>query len=242
VKLREAWRALRSSVRSAPMIAGLACAILSATASAGDSPSDGVYLHPATVTQLKDLLAPAQAALTQSQALRGHFEQQKFLMGVPGPLKSDGEFTFARDRGIWWHTVKPFDSELVLTRAGIVERDAGGTALSLSADQQPALRVVADVFLSLFALDPQLLAENFQTYGTHDAAGWVLGLVPKTGALGGAISKVAIHGGARVERVELTDQHGDRTELTLSDDGRGGGPLSSAEAARFDAKPGKAGS
>ncbi len=193
------------------------------------------FARPASVEELKALLAPAQSTLAKAQALRGKFEQRKYLSGVPQPLVSEGEFTFARERGVWWHTRTPFESELILTRAGIVQRDAGGTPLRMSAEQQPALRIVADVFLSLFSLDPRLLAENFQTYGAADAGGWVVGLVPRAGTLGGAIARVTIHGRTRVERIELEDRHGDRTAIVLADDGRGAGPLSDSEAARFGA-------
>jgi hypothetical protein len=213
----------------------LALALALAIVSAGAVAADDVFAHPATVAELQQLLKPAQAALADTQALRGRFEQRKFLSGIPQPLRSAGEFTFARDRGIWWHTVQPFESELVLTRAGIRERDASGGGSNLSAEQQPALRIVADVFLSLFALDPQRLTQSFQTYGRPAGPGWVLGLAPRAGALATAIGRVTIRGATRVEQVVLEDRHGDRTELELIDDGRGGGPLSAAEAARFEA-------
>ena len=183
--------------------------------------ADDVFAHPASVAELKTLLAPARSALASTPELRGRFEQKKFLAGVPAPLQSSGEFSFSRERGIRWRTEKPFESQLELSRAGIVERDPGGAVRNLSADQQPALRVVADVFLSLFALDPQLLVENFETFGAPEGSGWVLGLVPRAGALSSAIGKVTIHGGVRVERVALEDRHGDRTELTLSEPGKG---------------------
>ncbi len=208
-------------------------AALLAISSGVATAADDLFSHPATLDQLAALLAPARTPLAQSQALRGAFEQRKFLVGIPKPLVSRGEFTFARDRGVWWHTRVPFDSEFILTRDGMTQRDAGGTPITLSSQQQPALRVVADVFLSLFALDLKLLAESFDTFGVPDAQGWQLGLVPHAGALGGVIQRVTIHGKTRVDHVELVDSHGDRTELLLSDDGRGSGPLSPEELRHF---------
>jgi hypothetical protein len=195
--------------------------------------ADNLFSHAATLDQLATLLSPAQKPLQQSQALRGAFEQRKFLSGIPKALVSRGEFTFARERGVWWHTRTPFDSEFILTRDGMTQRDAGATPIKLSSQQQPALRVVADVFLSLFALDLRLLSENFDTFGMPDAQGWQLGLVPHAGALGGVVARVTIHGKTRVDHVDLVDSHGDRTELLLSDDGRGSGPLSPEEEQHF---------
>jgi hypothetical protein len=195
--------------------------------------ADNLFAKPATPQELAALLAPAQKSLTQSQALRGTFQQRKFLAGIPKPLLSEGEFVFAREQGVWWHTTKPFDSEFVLTRAGMIQRDAGAAPIRLSAEQQPALRTVADVFLSLFSLDLGLLAQNFETYGHPTAKGWALGLLPHPGALGGVLRRAVVNGRERVELIELQDAHGDRTEISLIDDGRGGGPLGEAEAKRF---------
>ena len=202
-------------------------------ASFGANAGDELFSHPATLDQLATLLAPARTPLAQSQALRGAFEQRKFLAGIPKPLVSRGEFTFARERGVWWHTKTPFDSEFILTRDGMIQRDAGATPIKLSSQQQPALRIVADVFLSLFALDLRLLSESFDTFGMPDAQGWRLGLVPHANALGGVVARVTIHGRTRVDQVDLVDSHGDRTELVLSDDGRGSGPLAPEEEQHF---------
>ena len=195
--------------------------------------ADDLFAHPASLDQLAKLLAPARTPLAGSQALRGTFEQRKYLAGIPKPLVSRGEFTFARDRGVWWHTRVPFDSELVLTREGMTQRDAGGTPIRLTSQQQPALRVVADVFLSLFSLDLKLLAESFDTFGIGDAHGWQLGLVPHAGALGGVVARVTIRGNTRVDHVDLVDSRGDRTELVLGDDARGAGPLTPEEEQHF---------
>jgi hypothetical protein len=208
-------------------------ATLLAIAAGSACADDDLFARPATLDQLAALLAPARTPLAQSQALRGAFEQRKFLAGIPKALISRGEFTFARDRGVWWHTRVPFDSEFILTRDGMIQRDAGGTPIKLTSQQQPALRVVADVFLSLFALDLKLLSENFDTFGNADAQGWRLGLAPHTGALGGVVARVTIHGKTRVDHVDLVDAHGDRTELLLSDDRRGSGPLTPEEEQHF---------
>jgi hypothetical protein len=117
----------------------------------------------------------------------------------------------------------------------MVQADAGGKPVALTADQQPALRVVADVFLSLFALDLALLAQNFDLHGAGAPTGWVLELKPRDGALGGVIRRVTIRGNARVEQIDLEDAHGDRTQIRLIDDARGTAALTADELARFDA-------
>jgi hypothetical protein len=195
--------------------------------------ADELFAHPSGLPELAGLLAPAQKELATSAVLRGSFTQKKFLAGIPRPLVSEGEYIFARDQGVYWHSLKPFDSEFVLTRAGILQHDAGGTPIRLSAEQQPALRIVADIFLSLFELDLKLLADNFETYGRSSGAGWILGLQAKPGALGGVMQRVRVEGVTQVQHIEFLDNHGDRTELSLVSDGHGREPLTPAEISLF---------
>lgn len=188
---------------------------------------------PSGTAELARLLAPAQKELAATTVLRGSFTQKKFLSGIPRPLLSEGSFVFARDKGVFWHSLKPYDSEFVLTRSGILQRDAGAAPIRLSTEQQPALRIVADIFLSLFALDLELLAGNFEIHGKAAGTGWILGLKPKPGALGGVMQQVRIEGAAQVQRIEFIDSHGDRTELNLLADVHGHEPLTAAETALF---------
>lgn len=170
-----------------------------------------------TPAQLQILIAPAARELAKSPVLRGEFVQRKFLNGIPKPLKSSGAFVVARQQGIYWHTKLPFDSEFILTPTSMVQLDGGTTAIRISAEQQPGLRVVGDVFFSIFALDPAALAANFSLYGKAGKRGaWVMSLRPKNAALASAISAAVISGNARVEKVELWDAHGDQTEIILT--------------------------
>ena len=79
----------------------------------------------------------------------GRFTHQKHLTEIPQPLTATGEFTYARGLGVYWHTLQPFDSVFVLTQQGIVQRDEGAETVRLSAQEQPAVRVIADIFLAL---------------------------------------------------------------------------------------------
>lgn len=192
-----------------------------------------VFDHPANAEQLKQITAPAARELAKAPVLRGSFVQRKFLSGIPKPLKSSGNYVIARDQGIWWHTLLPFDSDFILTPNSMVQLDDGKISARLSADQQPGLRVVGDVFFSIFSLDPSGLAGNFEMFGQHgERDTWIMGLRPKSSALRSVMSETVITGATRVDKVEFWDSHGDRTEITLSSSANAA-PLSAEEAALF---------
>jgi len=195
------------------LAAGTAFAAPPAAAPAPDS----VFTHPATPADLAALTrAPAQS-LSKAQVVRGRFVQRRFLTGLARPLESRGTFLFARDVGIEWHTEQPFDSQFVLTDAGITQRDEGGVSLKISAAEQPALAVVARVFFALFALDLDSLAHDFVLSGEDaGSAGWKIGLKPRAEALGSVFRHAIVSGAASVARVTLVDGNGDRSEIELS--------------------------
>jgi hypothetical protein len=193
-----------------------------------------VFDHAASVEQLRQIIAPAARELAKTPVLRGSFVQRKFLKDISKPLKSSGDFVISREQGIWWHTQQPFDSEFILTPDSMAQLDGGKLALRLTAAQQPGLRVVGDVFFSIFALDPGALAGNFALFGQSGERGaWTMGLRPKSGALSGVLTETAISGGTRVDKVELWDAHGDRTEILLNSVGASTAALMPEEAARF---------
>lgn len=202
--------------------------------SAGATAAAPVFDHGASADQLRQIIAPAAQALSKTPVLRGTFVQRKFLKDIPKPLKSSGNFVISREQGIWWHTQLPFDSEFILTPDSMAQLDGGKVAVRLSAAQQPGLRIVGDVFFSIFALDPSALAGNFELFGQRgEREAWTMGLRPKSSALNNVLTETVISGATHVDKVELWDAHGDRTEITLSSADASAAPLTAAEAALF---------
>jgi hypothetical protein len=176
------------------------------------------FQHPTTGAALMSstLAAPARN-LASAKVLSGHFVHHKHLAEVPQPLTANGEFTYARDLGVYWHTQQPFDSVFVLTQRGIVQRDEGAETIRLSAQEQPAVRVIADIFLALFTLDVSSLSSTFDLYGKSQGERWIVGLRPKSATIGSVFRQATITGEKDVEQVVLVDAHGDRTVIELED-------------------------
>ena len=176
------------------------------------------FQHPTTGSSLLEttLALPARN-LGNAKVLTGRFVHQKHLSEVPQPLLANGEFTYARGLGVYWHTQQPFDSVFILTQQGIVQRDEGAETVRLSAQDQPAVRVIADIFLALFTLDVTSLSSTFDLFGKSQGERWIVGLRPKSATIGSVFKQATITGAKEVEQVVLVDAHGDRTIIDLKD-------------------------
>lgn len=174
--------------------------------------------HPAGGSALLGTtLAVPASHLANTKLLTGRFVHKKYLAEVPQPLIANGQFTYARGLGVHWHTRQPFDSVFVLTQRGIVQRDEGAETIRLSAQDQPAVRVIADVFLALFTLDVSSLSATFDLFGKSQGERWIVGLRPKSATIGSVFKEATITGAKDVEQVVLIDAHGDRTLIELKD-------------------------
>lgn len=197
-------------------LGGVAGAIAATPAPGGDA--DGavpaVFAHAASAEQLQAMLGPAGTRLRSAAVLRGPFTQRKRLHELPQPLVSNGEFLVARGLGVDWHTQKPFDASVVLTPRALIQRGADGSTKRISADEQPGLRAVGEVFDALFTLDLAKLGQTFELYGEPGEQGaWTLGLVPREAAFAKVMSRIVVSGAAQPARIALYERSGDRTEI-----------------------------
>ncbi|MGH8089141.1 MAG: outer membrane lipoprotein carrier protein LolA, partial [Stenotrophomonas sp.] len=106
-----------------------------------------------------DLVKQRVAKVT---VLRGEFSQDKQVAGFKNPLRSQGRFVLAQDHGVIWTTLKPFPSEVVVTRDRILSRQRDGSSrVELDAKQQPAMRSVNAIMFALMSGDAQALSAQF---------------------------------------------------------------------------------
>ena len=184
------------------------------------APAADPFAHPlASEAQLRSLLSQPADKLRNAQVLTGKFQHIRHLSEIPKPLIALGEFTFVRDLGVHWHTQQPFDSVVVLTGAGVAQSDEGGVVQRISADEQPGVRLITNIFMALFTLDTKSLARDFDLFGSVADAKqnrWIIGLKPRAKAIAGVFKEATVAGSGEVEQVVLTDARGDRTVIDLT--------------------------
>lgn len=183
-----------------------------------------------------DALAQVQRRIAQVPVLRGDFAQEKRVQGFKNPLRSQGRFLIARDRGVVWSTLKPFPSDVVLTRDRILTRQADGRSrIEVDARQQPALRAVNAMMFALMSGDVQAMTATFKVQPTLLAgSGWRLVLTPKPGAMAQAFQRVTLEGDRYVRSVDIEERSGDRTQLRFTGMVETPSRLTAEEARRFD--------
>jgi Outer membrane lipoprotein carrier protein LolA len=181
------------------------------------TPAASVFDHPQSAAQLlADVLSQPTQFMREADVVRGKFLFDKYLAGVKRPLRSSGDFVYARKQGLLWHTRKPFDSELIMTGIRLVQRDDGKIVTMLNASSQPAVRVFADLLQALLALNVTQLQKTFELYGQKDAVRWELGLRTRGKSMS-VFSDATLGGRTLLETIELRESNGDRTEVSFQE-------------------------
>lgn len=183
-----------------------------------------------------DDLSLVSQRVAQVQTLRGGFEQEKRITGFKNPLRSQGRFLLARDKGVVWTTLKPFPSEVVITRDRILSRQRDGSQrVEVDGREQPALRSVNAMMFALVSGDVAALSSRFETrVQALPDNGWRLSLKPRSAALAQSFARIVLSGDRYVREVEIEEGNGDRTHLRFSDLQAAPAALTADEARRFD--------
>lgn len=175
--------------------------------------------------------------LAQGQVLRGRFEQERFLQGFAGPLKSAGSFVLAPGRGLIWRAEKPFALTTVISPAGLVQEAGGRETMRLSAARMPVMGKLYTMLSGALSGNWSELETAFSVKRKGDAKkGWELHLTPlETDNSAVPIRTVIAKGARLVEQVEVVKPDGDRDRLVFSGQKLETAPLSPEEAKLLDA-------
>jgi len=179
------------------------------------------------------LVEQVQKVLEQPAVVSGRFEQTRELSGFPKPVKSQGRFLVAREKGVLWVTEKPFSNSVRLTRGEILQKAGDNVTMRLSADKEPAVKAINGVMFALLSGDVGELEKRFNVSGKVEAGRWTLKLTPRDSALGQVIARIDLAGQRFVEAVDMEDGNGDRTHIRMIDS-QAADSLGKAEAAQFD--------
>lgn len=181
------------------------------------------------------LVAQVRARLINASVVRGHFEQKKTIQGFRNPLVSTGVFLIAQGKGVLWHTRKPFESILTITRERMLSRQADGPiSARMEASDEPGLRAVNEMLFAVMAADLRALEQRFAITGElRGKNGWMLQLTPRDSMLAQWITRIGLSGDSVVRSVTLLETHGDSSVITFTDTVTAQS-LSPEDARRFD--------
>ncbi|MBA3580864.1 MAG: outer membrane lipoprotein carrier protein LolA [Gammaproteobacteria bacterium] len=162
-------------------------------------------------------ITPAHAAdsidvifkqLKPSDLAKGEFLQKKHIAVLKQPLISEGDFLFDTQYGVLWHTIKPFENKLIITKNKIMPANDPRQAIPLPAgfgELLPAL--ISGRFKSL--------QNDFTIEAVKENQGWRATLTPINAGLKSVLANIEISGAAQPAVIKLKELNGDVTEIQL---------------------------
>ena len=193
---------------------------------------DGLFDHPVKIGQ-DPVFQEVGETLQAIPILRADFEQQKNIRALRRPLRSSGRFLFAKNMGICWRTLEPFENFFIMTPAGMVQRSEDGETFRISADEQPVVHGFVNIFMSLFSGHTDLLEEQFELFFQGTPTDWTLGLKPRGKIMKKFVTQIVLRGNRHIESLDFLEASGDRTLIRFSGLG-GDSALTDEERRQFD--------
>ncbi len=162
-------------------------------------------------------LEELSARLERPSLVAGSFEQEKFLIGFPKPLKTQGEYTFWADHGIVWETKSPFNSKMILTPTQL-RSVSDYQERSVSSEDNPHLRVLNQLLIGLMQGDVKVISEHFNIALNETNSLWQMLLMPKDKNIKMVFVKILIEGDKEVKALRFYSPNGDLTVINLKDE------------------------
>ena len=166
------------------------------------------------------LAETVMAGLAGQPSREAGFTEEKRLASLTEPLVSRGRLVFVRPARLEKITQTPKPELLVINGETITVTADGQAARTVSLDEHPALRALADTLRATLAGDLATLRRiyDIEEQGTPDA--WRLLLVPIRPAMRRALARVTLDGGGdgdgELRRIVIQQANGDEQRLTVT--------------------------
>ncbi len=153
--------------------------------------------------------------------LNGHFNQTKYLSALDVTLSSSGVFSYQRGSAIRWETRQPIQNTLLMTPASIINRQGEQELMRLEMEENPAARVLGEIFFAVLTAEWQTLAAYFvlegelgdALEGEWEGTQWHAVLRPVDSSVLQVVSRVDLVGDDLLREVVLHEQGGNRTTI-----------------------------
>lgn len=154
------------------------------------------------------------ASISKNPAnLEGHFVQEKYLAALDATLHSSGTFSYQRGKAVRWQTLKPINSEMLVTPTSISSKQGGQEFMRLETQSNPAVALFNEIFFSVLTAEWAKLSVYFKLSGKAEDGRWHVELVPVDKTVKQVVSRVELKGGALVREIILHESSGDQTTI-----------------------------
>ncbi len=174
---------------------------------------DPVFSHPVDLDNPKAMFWKVAKQLQKVPVVKAKFKQKRKVKALSRPLISKGRMILARKVGLYWATLKPFASTMIITKQGITFRD--GSKSRKKSKKNPLLKRIGQLFVSVISGDAGKLKKDFKLYFRGNQSKWTVGLIPTSKLIRKELKQIVMTGSKTVETVAILDRNDDRTTVFL---------------------------
>lgn len=151
--------------------------------------------------------------------LRGHFAQDRHLVGFAKSFRSEGTFVLAPSKGLIWRGEKPFANVTVMSSGGIVQLTGNQETVRAPSSQLPALSRLFEVLGAALSGNVTPLRGVFAVAQTSSGDRWQIILTPLPTRDGAStqLKSLTLMGRAFVDSVDIERSGGDTEHIAFSD-------------------------
>lgn len=148
-----------------------------------------------------------------SSSLEGRFTQEKYLAALDTSLGSSGIFSYQRGKSVRWETLKPIQSEMLMTPTSISNMQGGQELMRMETESSLAVALFNEIFFSVLTAEWGKLSAYFKLSGNIEGGQWHAELVPVDKTVKQVVRRVELKGDALVREIILYESGGDRTTI-----------------------------
>jgi len=165
-------------------------------------------------------LEALMAELGRVQHSKARFVERKYLKILTKPLELTGTLEYRAPDRLERHTLTPKLESFVVEGDRVVLENAQGRRRTLQLQDNTVLWAFVESIRSTLRGDAGMLNRFYAVVLDGDLEKWRLSLTPKESRMRSFISLIQIGGsGSKVESVEIQETQGDRSLMTVREDG-----------------------
>ena len=158
--------------------------------------------------------------LGRVQHAKAHFVERKYLKILKTPLVLTGTLEYRAPDHLERRTVTPKPESFVVDGERLTLENTRGQRRSFALQDNPVLWAFVESIRSTLKGDLAMLDRFYAVALDGGSEAWQLSLTPKESRMSALISLIRIDGsGGRIESIEIREVQGDRSVMTVREDG-----------------------
>ena len=159
--------------------------------------------------------AQLMAQLAQVQASKARYSEVKRVAVLREPLRFSGTLSYARPSRIEKHQTLPF-KEVIRVDGDLLTVEREGKTQSVALQGASLIATLVESLRATLAGDGAELERLYAAKMEGTRQRWTLSLIPRDFEVAGVVKSIVIVGsGSRVARIEILEQGGDSSVMTI---------------------------